>query len=1217
MSKSIYKEIEKKILLLDGALGTMIQKYNLTEEDFRGQRFANHNVELKGNNDLLCITKPEVLREIHRQYLDSGADIIETNTFNANRISMADYKLEDYVYEMNYEAAKIARSLADEYTKSNPDKPRFVAGSMGPTNKSASMSPDVNNPALRAVDFDDFCFAYKEQAEALIDGGVDLILIETVFDILNLKAALFAINLIFKERNIKLPVSVSITVADKGGRTLSGQTVEAFLISLSHFDLFSIGLNCSFGADGLLPFLKELSRKAPFYVSAYPNAGFPNELGEYEQTPGQMALKIKKYFDENLVDIIGGCCGTTPEHIKAYIPFLEKAKRRIMPKAPGITQLSGLDPLNINEQSNFVNIGERTNVAGSRKFARLIREKKYEEALAIAQHQVENGAQIIDVNMDDAMLDAKEEMKNFLNLIASEPEIARVPVMIDSSKWEVIEQGLKCLQGKGIVNSISLKEGEEIFIERATKIKEYGAAVVVMAFDEKGQATTYERRIEVCKRAYDILVEKVNFKPQDIIFDPNILAIATGMQEHNNYAVDFINATKWIKENLPYAKVSAGVSNLSFSFRGNNVVRKAMHSVFLYHAINAGLDMGIVNPAMLQIYDEIEPEFLKLVEDVVLNRSDDATEKLIDYAQKIKDSGAKEVKILKWREASVEERLKHSLIKGITDFLEPDLAEAREKYSPTLKIIEGPLMEGMNTVGELFGNGKMFLPQVVKTARVMKKAVAYLQPFIEEEKSSGASTYAGKILLATVKGDVHDIGKNILSVILSCNNYQIIDLGVMVHTEEIIKKAKDENVDIIGLSGLITPSLEEMVNVAREMEKQKINIPLLVGGATTSKIHTAVKIAPEYSGAVVRVKDASQAVLIINNLLSKSKKTDFLNSLKKEYQKIRERHLSKIKFLSLKKARENKLKLKFDDIVEPEFSGIKVFEDYPVKEIKKYINWKFFYKTWELKGASNNFDDDENKSAQAKKLFDDAQKILDEIIEKKIIKAKAVFGLFPANSVGDDIEIYSDKSRENVLTTICNLRQQNVKNNNMPNLSLADFIAPKQSNINDYIGVFALTSGLGIEKYLEKYKRENDDYNLILLQSVVDRLAEAFAELLHQKIRKEFWAYAKDENIEIKDLFSAKVQGIRPAIGYPACPDHSEKTKIFELLKVEENINVKLTETFAMYPVSSVCGLYFANDASKYFSIGKITHEQITDYSKRKNLSIEKIKEYLSVNIID
>lgn len=1208
--------IKQRILILDGAIGTMIQKYNLQEKDYRGLRFENFTSDQKGNNDLLSLTKPEVIREIHEKYLQAGADIIETNTFNANKISMADYNMKEVVYEMNLSSVKIAKEIADKYSEITPDKPRFVAGSIGPTNKTASISPDVNNPAFRAITFDDLVEAYKEQAEAFIYGGADLILIETVFDILNTKAALFAVEEVFNERNKRIPVSVSVTIADKSGRTLAGQTIEAFLISLSNYDLFSIGLNCSFGADDLFPFLETLSKKTPAYVSAYPNAGLPNEFGQYDQTAKIMAEKIQKYFDNRLVNIIGGCCGTTPAHIKEFVRLAANAKNREVPEKKILTQLSGLEPLTISKESNFVNIGERTNVSGSRKFARLIREKKYDETSTIARHQVENGAQIIDVNLDDAMLDAEKEMVNFLNLLSSDPDIARVPVMIDSSKWSVIEAGLKCLQGKGIVNSISLKEGEELFIERAKKIKEYGAAVVVMAFDEKGQATSYEQRIEVCKRAYDILVKKADFPPQDIIFDPNILAIATGMDEHNNFAVDFIEATKWIKENLPYAKVSAGVSNLSFSFRGNNVVREAMHSVFLYYAIKAGLDMGIVNPAMLQIYDEIPEDLLVLVEDVVLNRYDGATEKLIEFAQNIIEKGDKIIKKDEWRENNLEERLKHSLIKGIADYLEEDINEALKEYSPAISIIEGPLMDGMNKVGELFGSGKMFLPQVVKTARVMKKAVAILNPYIEQEKAeTGESKSSGKILIATVKGDVHDIGKNIVNVILSCNNYEVIDLGVMVPTEDILNAAKKHNVNIIGLSGLITPSLEEMVRVAQEMEKQGFTIPLLIGGATTSKIHTAVKIAPQYSGPAIYVKDASQSVIMLNKLFSDNAKNDFIDSIRNDYQIVRDKHSKKIhgNYLSLEDARKNKLQIDWKNYssFKPKFLGTKIYDDYSIDEVKNYINWSFFFNAWDLKGKIKDISGDDEKSKEAKKLLNDAQNLLKEIIDTKLLEAKAVIGLFPANSVGDNIEIYSDESRKTILKTFPNLRQQMQKSNENPNLSLSDFIAPVESGKKDYIGVFALTTGLNIEKSIKYFQDNNDDYKSIMLQLLADRLAEAFAELLHLKIRKEFWAYSPDENLTIEELFNEKYVGKRPAIGYPACPDHSEKKRIFELLDVEKNINIELTDSYAMYPTASVCGLFFSHPESKYFLVGKISDEQLNDYAKRKNEKPEIVGKFI------
>ena len=1210
--KNIYKELKKRILVLDGAMGTMIQKQKLTEEEFRGERFKNYSCDLKGNNDLLSITKPEVIKNIHKQFIEAGADIIETNTFNTNKISMKDYDMESLVYELNLTAAKNAIEIANKY--STNQKPIFIAGSIGPTNKTASMSPDVNDPGFRSETFDDFVEAYSEQVSGLIDGGVDLLLIETVFDILNAKAALFAINKIFKQKKIKLPVMVSVTVADISGRTLSGQTVEAFLISLSDFDLLSIGLNCSFGAEGLQTYLEELSAKAPFYVSAYPNAGLPNQFGEYDQSAKQMAEQIKKYLDKQLVNIVGGCCGTTPLHIASFSEFASKAVPRKIPNIKIKTQLSGLEPLIISKETNFVNIGERTNVAGSRKFARLIREKKYEEALSIARAQVDGGAQIIDVNMDDAMLDAEKEMVKFLNLMVSEPEIARLPVMIDSSKWSVIEAGLKCLQGKAIVNSISLKEGEKAFIEKAEKIKNYGAAVVVMAFDEKGQAVTYDEKIKICKRAYDILVNKVNYKAQNIIFDPNILTVATGIEEHNNLAVDFINATAWIKKNLKHAKVSGGVSNLSFAFRGNNTVREAMHSVFLYHAIKAGMDMAIVNPGMLQIYDEIPKDLLQLVEDVVLNQKDDATERLIDFAQNIKNVDDKKIKIADWRNLNIDEKLKHALTKGIVDFLEEDLKEALKKYNSGIEIIEGPLMTGMNYVGKLFGEGKMFLPQVVKTARVMKKAVSILQPYIEEDQNTKTKS-AGKILLATVKGDVHDIGKNIVSVVWSCNNYEIIDMGVMVSTKNIIETAIKEKVDIVSLSGLITPSLEEMVNVAKQMEQNNFTVPLLIGGATTSKIHTAVKIAPEYSGATIYAGDASQAVMVVNKILNAKKKEDYIKSISEEYKKIREAHYNKksMEYLSLKDARKNQLTLNFDKEkpIIPKIKGVKVFDNYPVKDIKEYINWDFFFKAWELKGRFPQILDDSNVGIEARKLYDDAQILLDDIIKNNLLKAKAVVGFFPANSVNDDIVIYTNETKTKVLTTFHTLRQQQEKADSSKNLSLSDFIAPKNTGINDYIGAFALTTGINIEKQLNK----TDDYQNLLFKTISDRLAEAFAELLHLRVRKEFWAYAPNENLSKNELKKAKFQGIRPAVGYPACPDHSGKKGLFDLLDVEKNTGITLSENFAMYPTASVSGLYFANKNSKYFGLGKISKDQAVDYAKRKNISINLAERLLSQNL--
>ncbi|MBN1252829.1 MAG: methionine synthase, partial [Bacteroidales bacterium] len=1080
---NIFEIIKERILVLDGAMGTMIQKHNLSEKDFRGERFKDYSFDLKGNNDLLSITQASVIQSIHEQYLEAGADIIETNTFNATTISLADYHMENLAYEINFESAKIAKNAADKFTKLNPQKPRYVAGAIGPTNKTASMSPDVNDPGFRAVSFDDLQIAYSEQVDGLLDGGVDILLIETIFDTLNAKAALFAIENVLEQRNIEIPVMISGTITDKSGRTLSGQTLEAFLNSISRVKLLSVGFNCAFGAEGLYPYVKELSEKAPFNISAYPNAGLPNELGQYDETPHKMGLQVTEFLDNKLVNIIGGCCGTTPEHIREIAKLAEKSEKHKIADIKPETKLSGLEPLTVNKQSNFINIGERTNVAGSRKFANLIKEKKYEEALSIAKEQVEAGAQIIDVNLDDAMIDAETEMPKFLHLLMSEPDIARVPVMIDSSKWNVIEAGLKCLQGKAIVNSISLKEGEEAFINHAKKVKKYGAAVVVMAFDEKGQASSYERKIEICKRAYDILNQQVNFPVQDIIFDPNILTIATGIEEHNNYAVDFINATKWIKNNLPYAKVSGGISNLSFSFRGNDTVREAMHSAFLYHAIKAGLDMGIVNAGMLQIYDEIPENLLKLVEDVILNKNNDSTDRLIEFASTISEKKENIIKKDDWREQKVEERLKHALIKGITDNIFEDIEEARKNYSFALNVIEGPLMDGMNVVGELFGSGKMFLPQVVKSARVMKKAVSVLLPYIEAEKSAGlvSNSSSGKVLLATVKGDVHDIGKNIVGVVMACNNFEVIDLGVMVSTEKILQVAKDENVDIIGLSGLITPSLEEMVNVAQEMQRRGLNIPLIIGGATTSKLHTAVKIEPNYSGATVYVTDASQSVGITSNLLSKTAQEVFVKNTKEEYEAIREKYKNKDKrqYVSLSEARKNKININWSksNIYRPSFIGLKILKDFDLSEIRKYIDWTFFFHTWEIKGKYPAIFEHPEKGEEAKKLFDDANLLLNRIISEKMLSAEALIGIFPANSVGDSIEIYKDEYTKEQIANLHQLRQQTTKDeDNKYNyfLSLSDFIAPKETGFTDYIAAFALTAGIGIEKWVKKFENDND-----------------------------------------------------------------------------------------------------------------------------------------------
>jgi 5-methyltetrahydrofolate--homocysteine methyltransferase len=1219
--QQLNKALEDRVLLLDGAMGSLIQEYKLKEEDYRGVKFKDSKIDLKGNNDLLSITRPDIIKEIHKLYLEAGSDLIETNTFNANRISQADYALEDICYELNKESARIAREVADEFTSANPDKPRFVVGSIGPTNKTASMSPDVNDPGYRAIGFDEIVEAYAEEARGLIDGGTDIIMIETVFDTLNAKAALFALSKVYKEMNTELPVMVSGTITDASGRTLSGQTVEAFLNSLSHLKLLSIGLNCALGAADMKPYIDELSKKAPFHISAHPNAGLPNQFGGYDETPHDMAIELEKFLSDGNVNIIGGCCGTTPDHIRAFAEIIEKHRNRNLPEIEPETKLSGLEALTISPESNFINIGERTNVAGSKKFARLIKEEKFDEALSVARDQVEGGAQIIDICMDDAMLDAEQAMVKFLNLVMAEPEIAKVPIMIDSSKWSVIEEGLKCVQGKCIVNSISLKEGEEQFIEQAQKIHRYGSAVVVMAFDENGQADTFERKIEICERAYNILTKEVGFAPENIIFDPNILAIATGIEEHNNYAVDFINATKWIKENLPYAKVSGGVSNLSFSFRGNNTVREAMHSAFLYHCSRAGMDMGIVNPSMLEVYDDIPKDLLELVEDVILNRRTDATERLIEFAETVKSSGKKEQKKDEWREKPVDERLSHALVKGIIDYIEADVLEARPNYPRALNVIEGPLMNGMGVVGDLFGAGKMFLPQVVKSARVMKKAVATLLPFIEEEKGSdeNGNGSIGKILMATVKGDVHDIGKNIVGVVLACNNYEIIDLGVMVPTEKIIQVAKDKNVDIIGLSGLITPSLEIMSDFAREMEKQGVNKPLLIGGATTSKIHTAIKIKPHTGAPVVHVKDASKSVGVVNQLLSKDLRDKYIQEVQNEYNQLVENYSgasSKVEFLSIEEARKNKLSIDFDKEppVKPAFLGIKTFENYPLTEIREYINWVFFFVVWQLRGKFPEILDDPKIGAEAKKLFDDANKMLDEIIEKDLITANGTIGFFPANSVGDDIEVYDDENRTNVIKVFKNLRNQVKKEEGIPNLCLSDFIAPKDSGKIDYVGAFAVTAGIGVQEMVKKFEADHDDYNSIMVKALADRLAEAFTELIHLKTRKEFWGYAKNENLGFNDLMLENYRGIRPAHGYPACPDHSEKETLFELLNANSS-GIELTESFSMVPAASVSGLIFAHPQSKYFFVSKIGKDQVEDYAQRKGVSTEIIEKWLATDL--
>lgn len=1207
------KEILKtRILVLDGAMGTMIQDYNLSEEDFRAEQFKNTKIDQKGNNDILSITQPQIIRDIHKKYLEAGADIIETNTFSANSISMEDYGLENSIYDLNFQSAQIARKIADEFTISNPDKPRFVAGSIGPTNRSASMSPDVNNPGFRAKTYDDFHQAYYNQIIGLIEGGVDVLLIETVFDTLNAKAALLAANDAMIKLDKKIPVMVSGTITDNSGRTLSGQTAEAFLTSLSHVDLLSIGFNCAMGAEQMQPYLKELSEKSNFNISAYPNAGLPNEFGEYDETPLIMAKKMENIVSDHSVNIIGGCCGTSPEHIRKFAQIAAKSNARIIPNVKTKTQLSGLETLSVNKKNNFINIGERTNVAGSRKFARLIREKKYEEALSVARQQVENGAQIIDINLDDAMLDAKKEMVIFLNLLAAEPDIAKVPIMLDSSDFGVIEAGLKCIQGKAIVNSISLKEGKKAFINHATKIKNYGAAVVVMAFDEAGQAVTFDDKIRIAKEAYHILVNEVKFNPADIIFDVNILTIATGMAEHNNYAVDFIRAVEWIKNNLPHAKTSGGISNLSFSFRGNNTVREAMHSVFLYFAVKSGLDMGIVNAGMLQVYDDIQPELKDLCERVIFNKDNKAADELISFAESVQTDGKQEEKIQEWRTADLKTRLIYALKKGISDFLEPDLEEARKKYNFSLEIIEGPLMDGMNLVGDLFGEGKMFLPQVVKTARVMKKAVAILMPYVEAEKKVGTSSNNGTLVMATVKGDVHDIGKNIASVVLSCNNYEIIDLGVMIESKHIISKAKELKADFIGLSGLITPSLKEMVNIAEQMQKQGFTIPLLISGATTSKIHTAVKIAPKYDYPVVYVKDASESVKLVTQL--KNNYDEYFEQLKIEQEELRRQHYEKnIEYISLEKARNNAFTIDWDNenISKPHFLGIKDFIDYPISEIADYLDWTYFFLNWGIKGRFPAVLSHPKKGKEASKLFEDGKKMLAEIINKKMLKANASIGIFPANSVNENVEIYADEKREKIIKQYHFLRQQQAQTDSGFNLSLSDFIAPKSSNKADYIGSFVATAGIGIEQHIAEYNKNNDDYSSIMLKTLADRLAEAFAELLHRKVRKEIWAYSSNENLNNNELIKEKYIGIRPAIGFPANPDHTEKEILFELLDATKKTGINLTSSKAMNPAASVSGLYFAHPKSKYFMVGNIQNDQKEEYCKSKNWTCDEFDKWL------
>jgi len=1207
--------LDRRILVMDGAMGTMIQRYKLAEGDYRGDRFSDYHLDIKGNNELLSITRPDVISAIHAEYLEAGSDIIETNTFSANAISQADYEMEALSYELNLKSAEIAVASAQKY--STIDQPRYVAGALGPTTRTASLSPDVNDPGFRAVSFDDLADAYYDQAKGLIDGGVDLLLVETVFDTLNCKAALFALETLFEEIGYKLPVMVSGTITDASGRTLSGQTVEAFWISVSHIDLLSVGLNCALGAKELTPHLKDLSKVATCPVSAYPNAGLPNEFGEYDQTGEEMGVLMTEFLKSGYVNIIGGCCGTTPEHISIMVNAAKGINPRKYATSTPYSQYSGLEPLVVRENLNFINIGERTNVTGSRKFARLIKEGLYEEALAVAEQQVEGGAQIIDVNMDEGLLDSHSAMKTFLNLIMSEPGIAKLPIMIDSSKFSVIEEGLKCVQGKCIVNSISMKEGEEIFKEQARIIKKYGAATVVMAFDEQGQAETVERKVEICKRAYRILTEEVGFNPLDIIFDPNIFAIATGIEEHREYGKNFIEATALIKEACPGVKISGGVSNVSFSFRGNNMVREAMHTVFLYHAINNGMDMGIVNAGMMEIYDEIPKELVKLLEDAIFNRTESSTDDLIAYADKVKGGGKVREVDLSWREAPVEKRIEHALVKGITEFIEEDAEFARISLESPLKVIEGPLMDGMNVVGDLFGSGKMFLPQVVKSARVMKKAVAHLTPYIEQEKSGVVQTN-GKILMATVKGDVHDIGKNIVGVVLACNNYEIIDLGVMVPPNKILQTAISENVDIIGLSGLITPSLDEMVTIATMMEERSMTLPLLIGGATTSKTHTAVKIEQKYSGPTIHVLDASKSVSVAGSLLSSDANVtkEYIAQIRKDYERIRvqrKANTTSKKYVSIRTAREQSSKLNWEDYTPPipKIMGRSVIEEMDLEILAKYIDWTPFFTSWQLKGKYPAILEDEIIGVEATKLFDDAQEMLQQIIDKKWLTAKGVIGLYPANADGDDIIVFEDESRTLEKCRIVNLRQQRQKAKGLPYISLSDFIAPVVSNLADYIGGFAVTTGLGIEEHVKRFEQNHDDFSAILLKSLADRLAEAFAEYLHYRVRTHYWQYVKAEKLSNAELIKEQYQGIRPAPGYPACPDHSLKDVLFDLLEVERYTGIVLTESRAMYPAASVSGFYFSHPESKYFGLGQISEDQVLDYSSKLGLEIQEAEKRL------
>ena len=1216
--------LARRILVLDGAMGTMIQSYRLGEQDYRGERFAGWPRDLKGNNDLLSLTQPAIIRAIHAAYLEAGADILETNSFNSTAIAMADYGMEELVYELNHASARLAREVADEFERNAPELPRYVAGVLGPTNRTASLSPDVNDPGFRNVSFDDLVAAYGEAIRGLLDGGADLLLVETIFDTLNAKAALFAIDTHFAATGVRVPIMISGTITDASGRTLSGQTTEAFWNSVAHARPLTVGLNCALGAKALRQYVQELSRISPTFVSTHPNAGLPNEFGQYDESAEYMSGILREFAESGLVNLVGGCCGTTPAHIKAIADAVSGIPPRRPADPPPRLRLSGLEPLTMGPESIFVNVGERTNVTGSRKFARLILAGDYNAGLEIARQQVESGAQMIDVNMDEGMLDSQEAMATFLQLIAAEPDISRVPVVIDSSKWSVIEAGLKCVQGKCVVNSISLKEGEEAFVHHATLVRRYGAAVIVMAFDEQGQADTAERKVAICRRAYRILTERVGFPPEDIIFDPNIFAIATGIEEHNNYAVDYIKATEQIKATLPHAWVSGGVSNVSFAFRGNDPVREAIHSVFLYHAIEAGMDMGIVNAGQLTIYSDIPADLLERVEDVVLNRRPDATDRLLEVADSVQGSAAREATNLAWRNAPVSERLAHALVEGIADYIVEDTEEARHQAERPIHVIEGPLMDGMNIVGDLFGAGKMFLPQVVKSARVMKRAVAHLIPYIEAEKlalnSEDLSKSNGRVLLATVKGDVHDIGKNIVGVVLQCNNYEVIDLGVMVPSAKILETARKEQVDIIGLSGLITPSLEEMSFVASEMQREGFTIPLLIGGATTSRVHTAVKIEPNYKGPTVHVIDASRAVGVAGNLRSDSLRDGFVAGVKTEYQDVRTQRSGRKaeeRHQAIADARKNRLAIDWTAVQPPKpcFTGVRTLEDYPLEQLVPFIDWTPFFQTWELAGHYPAILTDPVLGPAASNLYRDARELLDRIVRERLLRARGVIGFFPANSVGDDIQLYADAGRTRRTAVIHSIRQQMIKPPGRPNLALADFVAPRDTGLPDHVGAFAVTAGIGLDRLVAEFEAQHDDYSAILAKALADRLAEAFAEELHLRVRREFWGYARDEDLDTEGLIKERFQGVRPAPGYPACPDHTEKRTLFELLGAEASAGITLTESFAMLPAAAVSGYYFWHPQSQYFGVGKVERDQVEDYARRKGMDVKTVERWLAPNL--